>query len=120
MSHFVSETLPLISFGLAGILLIIFKKINDLNKKPENDLLTFSQTMQKFFRKEWASYGMSITLILICAFTHDEWIRWFEAGGKLEQVAEVPLGVKLCMTMFGFSSQYICYFILGKLDKITQ
>lgn len=117
MNHFVTETLPLITFGLAGILLIIFSKINDLNHKPENDALSFGQTMQKFFRKEWASYAASITLVCIAASSHDEWIGWFTTG-KLSNVVEVPLGVKLCMTLFGMVGHYAIYkFLLGKLDK---
>lgn len=119
MSHFIHETLPLIEFGVGGIALMMFSKINDLNHKPENDLLTFGQTMNKFFKKEWASYFASITLVIIAAATHDEWIVWFRPGGKLENVTEVPLGVKLCMTLFGMIGHYILYkFLLGKLDKI--
>lgn len=118
MNHFVESTLPLIGFGLAGILLMVFSKINDLNHRPENDLLSFNQVLSKFFRKEWASYGASVTMVCIAAFSHDEWIKWFVKGGKLESVVEVPLGVKLCMTLFGMVGHYFLYkFLLGKLDK---
>ena len=92
MSQFAASTLPLILFGLAGILFMVFSKVNDLNHKPENEFLTWRQVLSKFFRKEWAAYGASITLVCIGAASHDEWIGWFKEGGKLENVVEVPLG----------------------------
>lgn len=117
MNHFIAETLPLFGFGIAGILLMMFTKINDLNHKPENDLLSFSQTMKQFFRKEWASYGASVTLVGIASFTHDEWLVWFTSG-KASAVIDVPLGVKLAMAFFGMAGHYFLYkFWLGKLDK---
>ena len=117
MNHFIQETLPLILFGLSGILFMVFTKINDLNHKPENDALTFKQTMKKFFRKEWASYGASVTLVFIASCTHDEWMVWFTTG-KLSKIVEVPLGVKLAMVAFGMVGHYLLYkFWLGKLDK---
>jgi len=118
MSHFITETLPLVGFGCLGILFMVFSKINDINKKPENDQWTFNQTMKYFFRKEWASYGASITTVFIAAFTHDEWLVWFSPDGKLSTLAEVPIGVKLGMVVFGMVGHYLLYkFVLGKLDK---
>lgn len=118
MSHFLTETLPLIGFGSLGILFMVFSKINDLNKKPENELLTFNQTMNKFFKKEWAAYGASFTTVLIASMTHDEWLVWFSPEGKLGKLSEVPIGVKLGMVCFGMIGHYILYkFVLGKLDK---
>jgi hypothetical protein len=118
MSHLISETLPLIGFGLAGILFMVFTKINDLNKKPENDLLSFNQVMSKFFRKEWAAYGASVTLVFITAFSHDEWITIFAPDGKLGKIVEVPFGVKLGMVFWGAVGHYVLYkFWLGKMEK---
>lgn len=117
MQHFIKETLPLILFGLSGIVFMIFTKVNDLNHKPENDALNFRQTLKKFFRKEWASYGASVTLVFIAAFSHDEWLLWFTTG-KLSTIIEVPLGIKLAMACFGAMGHYLLYkFWLGKLDK---
>ncbi len=118
MNNFVTETLPLIFFGISGIVFMVFTKINDLNHKPENDALNFSQTMNLFFRKEWASYAASVTVVLIASLTHDEWLQWFAPDGKLAAVASVPIGVKLGMVMFGMVGHYLLYkFVLGKLDK---
>jgi hypothetical protein len=118
MSHFIQETLPLLLFGLAGVFLMVFVKINDLNHLPENDLLTWRQTVSKFFRKEWASYGVSITIVCITSFSHEEWILWFKDGGKLASIVDVPLGAKLAMSLFGAVGHYLLYkFWLGKLDK---
>jgi hypothetical protein len=118
MHHFATETLPLIAFGILGIMVMIFVKINDLNHKPENDLLNFNDVLRKFFRKEWASYAVSITIVIIASFTHDEWMVWFKEGGKLNSIVDVPLGVKLCMALFGAVGHHLMYkFWLGKLDK---
>ncbi len=117
-SHFISETLPLFGFGCLGILFMVFSKINDLNHKPENDNLNFWGTTAKFFRREWAAYGASLTLILLASFTHDEWLVWFSPEGKIGKIVEVPLGVKLGMALFGMVGHYFLYkFWLGKMDK---
>lgn len=118
MSHFITETLPLIGFGSLGILFMIFSKVNDINKKPENDLFNFKQILAIFFKREWAAYGASFTTVVIAAMTHDEWLIWFSPEGKLSKLSEVPIGVKLGMVCFGMVGHYILYkFILGKLDK---
>jgi hypothetical protein len=118
MSHFLTETLPLIGFGSLGILFMVFSKVNDLNHKPENDLIDFKQVMRKFLTKEWAAYGASFTTVLIASMTHDEWLIWFSPDGKLSKLAEVPIGVKLGMVAFGMVGHWVLYkFVLGKLDK---
>lgn len=118
MNHFINDTLPLILFGLSGILIMVLVKINDLNHKPETDGKSFSQVMSLFFKKEWASYCASLVIVLLTSFSHDEWLKWFEDGGKLASVAYVPIGVKLGMAGFGMLGHYFLYkFVLGKLDK---
>lgn len=118
MSHFLNETAPLFGYGFLGIVFMIFSKVNDLNKKPENDALDFWGVMSKFFKKEWAAYGASLTIVLIASLTHDEWIVWFSADGKLGQLVEVPLGAKLGMVLYGMVGHYFLYkYWLGKMDK---
>jgi hypothetical protein len=118
MSNFISETLPLIGFGSLGILFMVFSKVNDLNNKPENDGLNFKNVLSKFFKKEWAAYGASFTTVLIAAFTHEEWLVWFQPEGKLSSLATVPVGVKIGMVLFGMVGHYLIYkFVLGKMDK---
>lgn len=104
--HFITETLPLIGFGALGILLSMFIKINDINKA--NDNYTFNQVIGMFFHKEWASYGASFTVVLIAAFTHDEWLKNDQFMGY----------VKLSAVAFGFLGQHLLYkFWLGKMEK---
>lgn len=114
MNHFIHQTLPLIEFGLGGILLMILVKVNDLNHLPENDLLTWRQVISKFFRKEWASYFASITLVVISACSHDEWLIWFTSGKLSELTSGIPLGVKLAMTLWGMIGHYLLYKWLSK------
>jgi hypothetical protein len=118
MNHFLNETLPLLLFGCGGILIMILAKINDLNHKPESDGLNFWDVLRKFFAKEWASYAASFVVVLVTASSHDEWLQWFAPDGKLSKLAEVPLGIKLGMVMFGMVGHWLLYkFVLGKMDK---
>ena len=121
MTHFFSDTLPLIGFGLSGILIMILTKINDLNHKPENNDKNFKDIMSQFFKKEWAAYGASVTVVVLASLTHDEWLPMFSEGGKLSGFIEnVPIGVKVGMIFFGMVGHYFLYkFWLGKMDKIT-
>lgn len=116
--HFLSETLPLIVFGLAGIMVMILVKINDINHRPETDNLNYGDVLKIFFKKEWASYAVSILLVLITAYTHDEWIIWFTSGKLSSVVGDVPIGVKLAMVLWGMIGHYLLYkYVLGKLEK---
>lgn len=118
MNHFITETLPLVGFGMLGIIFMVFSKVNDLNQQPENDALNYKQVLYKFFRKEWASYGASVTLVFMASLTHDEWLTWFSPEGKLSKLVEVPIGVKIGMTLFGMVGHYFIYkFWLGKMGK---
>lgn len=119
MNHFLTDTLPLIGFGLGGIILMMFIKINDLNQKPENNDKNFADVMRLFFRREWAAYGASVTLVVLTSLTHEEWLPWFADGGKLSGLVEnVPLGAKVGMIMWGMMGHYLLYkFWLGKMDK---
>ena len=117
MNHFIAETLPLFGFGLAGILIMLFTKINDLNHKLENEALSFNQTMTKFFRREWASYCVSLLIVGAASCSHDEWLPLLTSG-KASAIIDVTLGVKMGMLFFGMMGHYFLYkFFLGKLDK---
>lgn len=113
MHHLLNETLPLFGFGFLGVLIMAVVKMNDINKM--NDHYTFKIVINKFLSREWPSYLLSILIVFVTCLTHDEWISWFEDGGSLSKVAEVPIGVKLAMVLWGISGQYFLYKILGKM-----
>lgn len=112
MSHFITDTLPMIGFGIAGILVMAFIKMNDINNR--NESYTFGIVWNLFLRREWPSYGLSIIVVFITAFTHDEWIVWF-TGEKIK--IDVPIGVKLGMVVWGAFGQYLIYKRFGKMAK---
>ncbi len=113
MHHFLTETLPLFGFGILGILIITFVKMNDINQM--NDNYTFKIVVTKFLSREWPSYCLSILIVFVTCLTHDEWLQWFADGGPLQKVAEVPIGVKLAMVLWGIAGQYFLYKVLGKM-----
>ena len=114
MSHFLIETLPLFGFGFSGVLIMAFIKMNDINNR--NESYTFKIVFHKFMSREWPSYGLSILVVLIASLTHDEWLKWFTTG-KLKDIIEVPVGVKIAMILFGIVGQYFIYKKFGKLAK---
>jgi hypothetical protein len=119
MNHFITDTLPLIVFGLTGVMITILIKINELNHRPENDAVTFQQILRKFFHREWAAYGTSVLVVLATAFSHDEWLVWFSTGGRLN--IGVPIGIKIAMIAWGMLGQWLLYkFVFGKIDKIDK
>lgn len=113
MNHFLTETLPLFGYGFLGVMIMALVKMNDINKM--NDQYTFKIVVNKFLSREWPSYSLSLVIVLVTCLTHDEWIVWFQDGGKLANVADVPLGVKLAMVLWGIVGQYFLYKVLGKM-----
>lgn len=118
MSHFLTETLPLFGFGFLGVLIMALVKMNDINKM--NDQYTFKIVVNKFLSREWPSYVLSIVIVFATCTTHEEWLVWFKDGGALSKVAEVPIGVKLAMILWGVVGQYFLYKMLGKMKTPAQ
>lgn len=107
----------LFGFGFLGVLIMAFVKMNDLNKRSETT--TFKSVLSEFIRREWPSYGLSLSIILTTALTHDEWLKIFKSG-------KIPGGdffdvvggyVKLSMVAWGAIGQYLIYKWLGKMNK---
>jgi hypothetical protein len=113
MHHFIAETLPLFGFGILGICIMALVKMNDINNM--NDNYTFKIVTAKFLSREWPSYALSILIVLVTCLTHDEWLSAFADGGPLAKIAEVPIGVKLAMVLWGIAGQYFLYKLLGKM-----
>lgn len=61
---------------LAGVLTHILAKVNSINHKSPANIL-WTNILQTFFQKEWASYGMSFIITCITAYTF-VYIKQFE------------------------------------------
>lgn len=90
-----------------------FIKMNDINNRSES--YTFRFVANKFIQREWPSYGMAITVILIAALTHQEWLPIFTA--KVQEKYHIGLGIDLFMVLIGCLGQYFIYKRLGKMAK---
>lgn len=112
------ESLQLFGFGLLGIVLIAFIKMNDINKNSADH--TFGTVFTQFVKTEWPSYGLSLTVILITCLTHDEWTALFKSGhlpAGVEFYDYIGGYVKLSMVAWGAVGQYLIYKWLGKMGK---
>jgi hypothetical protein len=116
------EILQIIGCGLLGIFLAMFFKMQDITNANEN--LNFKQVAALFFKKCWASYGASITTVLIYAITHENWATLFTGENESASHSLISrlIGMVMLMGVFiGFLAQYGAYrFLLPKIDKALK
>lgn len=109
----IQHSSALFGFGLLGVIVMGFIKMNDINNR--SDSYTFRFVANKFIQREWPSYGLAITIILIASLTHEEWLPIFTS--KVQDKYHIGLGVDLFMVLFGCLGQYFVYKRLGKMAK---
>jgi hypothetical protein len=114
------EALQIIGTGLLGVFLAMFFKMQDITNANEN--LDFKQVASLFFKKCWASYGASITTVLLYAITRDNWIELFVKPSESQSMISKILGMVMLMgALVGFLAQYGAYrFLLPKVDKLLK
>ena len=114
------EALQIIGTGLLGVFLAMFFKMQDITNANEN--LDFKQVAGLFFKKCWASYGASITTVLLYAITRDNWIELFVKPSESQSMISKILGMVMLMgALVGFLAQYGAYrFLLPKVDKLLK
>lgn len=113
MQDMIQHSSVLFGFGLLGVIVMAFIKMNDINQR--NETYTFRFVFNKFIQREWPSYGLAITVIIIAALTHGEWLAIFTQ--KVKERYNIGLGVDLFMVLFGCVGQYFIYKKLGKMAK---
>lgn len=100
-----------------GILTHILAKVNGINHKSPPDIL-WTDILRKFFQKEWASYGMSLIITCIVAYTF-VYIKQFEHPTIAEVRAAskwVILAVPV-LYLFGVLNQWAFYWLLGRIQS---
>lgn len=101
---------------IAGILTNILARVNAINQKtPDN--VRWMSVLQSFFRKEWASYGMSLIFTGIVAFSF-QYMKQFnnESNVEISKWAKwIPLAV-IFLYFVGVLNQWIFYKILGRIQ----
>lgn len=105
---------------LAGILTHILAKVNEVNQKSPEEILWYT-ILRKFFRKEWASYGMSVIFTGILAYSF-VYMKQFDnaSNAEISKWAKwIPLAV-LILYFIGVLSQWIFYKILGRIQGRGQ
>lgn len=104
---------------IAGILTNILARVNAINQKtPDN--VRWSSVLQSFFRKEWASYGMSLIFTGIVSFSFQYMKQFSNAdNAEISKWAKwLPLAV-LILYFIGVLNQWIFYKILGRIQTKT-
>lgn len=114
------EILKITGTGLLGVFLAMFFKMQDITNA--NDNLNLKQVAALFFRKCWASYGASITTVLLYAITHENWIELFTGEKESHSIVTKIMGMVMLMgALVGFLAQYGAYrYLLPKVDKILK
>lgn len=101
---------------IAGILTNILARVNAINQKTP-DSVRWESVLESFFRKEWASYGMSLIFTCIVAFSFQYMKQFSNAdNAEISKWAKwVPLAV-IFFYFFGVLNQWIFYKILGRIQ----
>src|SRR5690349_648620 len=105
---------------LAGVATHILAKVNEVNQKSPEEILWYT-ILRKFFRKEWASYGMSIIFTGIVAYSF-VFMKQFDnaSNAEISKWAKwIPLAV-LFFYFFGILNQWVFYKILGRIQSKGQ
>lgn len=102
---------------LCGVLTNCLAKINNINKRSPDHIL-WHTILKKFFRKEWASYCMSIIFTGVVAYSF-VYMKQFEKidNAEITKWAKwIPLAV-LFLYGFGILNQYLLYRWLGRIQS---
>lgn len=112
-----------LSFGamwvimLAGVLTHILAKVNSINQKSPSNIL-WTHILKKFFQKEWASYGMSLIITAVVAYSF-VYMKQFEHPDN-EEISYwakwIPVAVPV-LYLFGVLNQWAFYWILGRIQS---
>lgn len=99
-----------------GVLSNILAKVQYINQNSSDEIL-WTSILKKFFRKEWASYSMSVIFTGIIAYSL-VYIKQFEApDAKISRFAWlVPIAV-IVLYLFGMLNQWLLYRFLGRIQS---
>lgn len=102
---------------LAGVLTHALAKVKSItDKTPDN--ITWRLILYRFINKEWPSYGMSIIITLIAAYS----LIFMKRFQKVDN-AEISYWVKWMplavpgIYLFGVLNQWVFYMILGRIQR---
>jgi hypothetical protein len=102
---------------LLGVFTHILAKIKSITDKTPDDI-PLLVVIKKFFRKEWASYGMSLIFTGVAAYSF-VFMKRFEnpSNAEISYWAKwIPLSV-LILYFFGVLNQWAFYWILGRIQS---
>jgi hypothetical protein len=120
MHNELSEIVGIIGCGGLGISAAMFLKMQDITNA--NDNLNFKQVAALYFKKAWASYGASLTVVVLYSVTHENWIEIFTGEKDSHSIVQKITGMVMIMgALVGFVMQYGYYrFFLKKADSFMK
>ncbi len=102
---------------LLGVVTHVLAKIKSITDKTPDDI-PLKLVIEKFMRKEWASYGMSLIFTGVVAYSF-VFMKRFENPSNAEityWAKWIPLSV-LVLYFFGVVNQWGFYWILGRIQS---
>ena len=102
---------------LLGVLTHVLAKIKSITDKTPDDI-PLKMVVEKFARKEWTSYGMSLIFTGVVAYSF-VFMKRFENPSNAEityWAKWIPLSV-LVLYFFGVVNQWGFYWILGRIQS---
>lgn len=114
------EIIGVIGSGMLGISFVMFIKMQEIC--DANDNLNMRQVATLFFKKCWASYGASFTVVVFYAITYENWIKLFtDVKNPTSTMSQVMSMIMLVSGGIGALVQYGAYKILLKrLDGLLK
>ena len=102
---------------LLGVLTHVLAKIKSITDKTPDDI-PLKLVIERFMRKEWASYGMSLIFTGVVAYSF-VFMKRFEnpSNDEISYWAKwIPLSV-IVLYFFGVVNQWGFYWILGRIQS---
>ena len=102
---------------LLGVITHVLAKIKSITDKTPDDI-PLKLVIEKFMRKEWASYGMSLIFTGVVAYSF-VFMKRFEnpSNAEISYWAKwIPLSV-IILYFFGVVNQWGFYWILGRIQS---
>lgn len=102
---------------LLGVVTHVLAKIKSITDKTPDDI-PLKLVIEKFMRKEWASYGMSLIFTAVVAYSF-VFMKRFEnpSNAEISYWAKwIPLSV-IILYFFGVVNQWGFYWILGRIQS---
>lgn len=101
---------------LLGVLINILAKVNYMNHNSPSDIM-WTSILKAFFKKEWASYGMSLICTGVFAYQL-MFLRHFEnLDAKIARYSWIVPLTPIILMLIGILNQWLLYKAIGRITN---